>query len=394
MSKPVIIAAARTAIGNFGGALSKVPAPALGAAVIREVLKRGGAEASRVDEVIMGNVLTAGLGQNPARQAAIGAGLPHEIPSMTIDKVCGSGLKSVMLAAQAIKCGDASLVVAGGQENMSSAPHVLDGSRDGQRMGDWKMKDTMVNDGLWCAFNNYHMGITAENIADKYALSREEQDAFAAASQASAESSKAAGHFDAEITPVSIPQRKGEPLVFAADEYVKGASSTAEKLGKLRAAFKKDGTVTAGNASGINDGAAAVLVASDEYAAANNVPVLGRIVAYASAGVDPKIMGMGPVPAVTKCLQKAGWSLAEVDLVEANEAFAAQSLGVLKELGLDASKVNVCGGAIALGHPIGASGARVLVTLLHQMQRTGAKKGVATLCIGGGQGVAIAIEAP
>jgi len=388
---PVIVAAARTAVGSFGGTLAKVSAPALGAAVISAVLKRGGA--TEVDEVIMGNVLTAGLGQNPARQAALGAGLPHETPAMTIDKVCGSGLKAVMLAAQSIKCGDASVIVAGGQENMSSAPHVLDGSRDGNRMGDWKLKDSMVNDGLWCAFNNYHMGITAENIVDKYALAREEQDAFAATSQQRAELAKASGWFADEIAPVSIPQRKGEPLLFAEDEYIKSGVS-ADKLGKLRPAFKKDGSVTAANASGINDGAAAVLVASEEYAASTGAPVLAKIVAYASAGVDPKIMGMGPVPAVQKCLAKAGWSLDDVDLVEANEAFAAQALGVVKELGLDPKKVNVSGGAIAIGHPIGASGARILVTLIHQMERTGAKKGLATLCIGGGQGVALAIERP
>ena len=393
MTRAVIIAAARTAIGNFGGSLAKVPAPALGAAVIQEVVKRAGADASKVDEVIMGNVLTAGLGQNPARQASIKAGLSEEVPCMTIDKVCGSGLKAVMLAAQAIKCGDASLVVAGGQENMSSTPHILAGSRDGQRMGDWKMKDTMINDGLWCAFNDYHMGITAENIAETYSLTREEQDAFAATSQQRAEAAIKEGWFKDEIAPVHVPQRKGDPIVFDADEFPKPGVS-AEKLGKLRPAFKKDGTVTAGNASGINDGAAAVLVASDEFAAASGAPVLANIVAYASAGVDPKIMGMGPVPAVQKCLAKAGWSIEEVDLIEANEAFAAQSLGVCKELGLDASKVNVCGGAIAIGHPIGASGTRVLVTLLHQMKRTGAKKGIATLCIGGGQGVAIAVEMP
>ena len=390
----VIIAAARTAVGSFGGALAKVPAPALGSVVIKEVLSRGGVtDTTKVDEIIMGNVLTAGLGQNPARQASIKAGLPETVPAMTIDKVCGSGLKAVMLAAQSIKCGDASLIVAGGQENMSLAPHVLDGSRDGQRMGEWKMKDVMINDGLWCAFNNYHMGITAENIVDKYELSRTEQDAFAATSQQRAEAAKSGGWFDDEIVAVEIPQRKGDPIVYKSDEYVK-SGVTAEKLGKLKPAFKKEGSVTAGNASGINDGAAAVLVASEEYAKATNAPILAKIVAYASAGVDPKIMGMGPVPAVQKCVEKAGWSLADVELIEANEAFAAQSLGVVKELGLDASKVNVAGGAIAIGHPIGASGTRVLVTLLHQMKRTGAKKGLATLCIGGGQGVAIAVEAP
>jgi len=390
---PVIVAAARTAIGAFGGSLAKVPAPALGSAVIQAVLKRGGVEAARLDEVIMGNVLSAGLGQNPARQASLGAGVPETVPAMTIDKVCGSGLKSVILAAQSIKCGDAALIVAGGQENMSATPHVLQSSRDGVRMGDWKMKDLMIQDGLWCAFNDYHMGITAENIVEKYELTREEQDEFAATSQQRAEAAMAAGWFEEEITPVSIPQKKGEPKLFDADEYVK-SGVTSEKLGKLRPAFKKGGTVTAGNASGINDGAAAVLVASADFAAANGLPVLGRIVGYASAGVDPKIMGMGPVPAVTKCLEKAGWELAEVDVIEANEAFAAQSLGVLKELGLDTSKVNLGGGAIAIGHPIGASGTRVLVTLLHHMKRIGAKKGIATLCIGGGQGVALAVEAP
>jgi len=338
-------------------------------------------------------VLSAGLGQNPARQASLSAGVPETVPAMTIDKVCGSGLKSVILAAQSIKCGDAALIVAGGQENMSATPHVLQSSRDGVRMGDWKMKDLMIQDGLWCAFNDYHMGITAENIVEKYELTREEQDEFAATSQQRAEAAMAAGWFEEEITPVSIPQKKGEPKLFDADEYVK-SGVTSEKLGKLRPAFKKGGTVTAGNASGINDGAAAVLVASADFAAANGLPVLGRIVGYASAGVDPKIMGMGPVPAVTKCLEKAGWELAEVDVIEANEAFAAQSLGVLKELGLDTSKVNLGGGAIAIGHPIGASGTRVLVTLLHQMKRIGAKKGIATLCIGGGQGVALAVEAP
>lgn len=389
----VIVAAARTAIGAFGGSLAKVPAPALGSAVIQAVIKRGGVEAARLDEVIMGNVLSAGLGQNPARQAALGAGVPEKVPAMTIDKVCGSGLKSVMLAAQSIKCGDAALIVAGGQENMSATPHVLQSSRDGVRMGDWKMKDLMIQDGLWCAFNDYHMGITAENIVEKYELTREEQDEFAATSQQRAEAAMAAGWFEEEITPVSIPQKKGEPKLFDTDEYIK-SGVTSEKLGKLRPAFKKGGTVTAGNASGINDGAAAVLVASADFAAANGLPVLGRIVGYASAGVDPKIMGMGPVPAVTKCLEKAGWELAEVDVIEANEAFAAQSLGVLKELGLDTSKVNLGGGAIAIGHPIGASGTRVLVTLLHQMKRIGAKKGIATLCIGGGQGVALAVEAP
>jgi len=389
----VIVAAARTAIGAFGGSLAKVPAPALGSAVIQAVLKRGGVEAARLDEVIMGNVLSAGLGQNPARQASLSAGVPETVPAMTIDKVCGSGLKSVILAAQSIKCGDAALIVAGGQENMSATPHVLQSSRDGVRMGDWKMKDLMIQDGLWCAFNDYHMGITAENIVEKYELTREEQDEFAATSQQRAEAAMAAGWFEEEITPVSIPQKKGEPKLFDADEYVK-SGVTSEKLGKLRPAFKKGGTVTAGNASGINDGAAAVLVASADFAAANGLPVLGRIVGYASAGVDPKIMGMGPVPAVTKCLEKAGWELAEVDVIEANEAFAAQSLGVLKELGLDTSKVNLGGGAIAIGHPIGASGTRVLVTLLHQMKRIGAKKGIATLCIGGGQGVALAVEAP
>mgnify|MGYP006146783433 CR=1 FL=1 len=395
MRSAVIISAARTAIGNFNGSLAKVSAPALGATVIKAVLERGKADGSKVDEVIMGNVLTAGLGQNPARQASLAAGLSEEIPAMTVDMVCGSGLKAVMLATSAIRCGDAELIVAGGQENMSATPHVLNGSRDGQKMGGWEMKDSMVNDGLWCAFNNYHMGITAENIADKYGLTRDEQDAFAAQSQQRTEAAIGQGLFAEEICAVSVPpKRRGdEPGRFEADEFPK-PGVTAAKLGKLRAAFKKDGTVTAGNASGINDGAAAVLVASEEYAAATGAPVLARVVAYASAGVDPKIMGMGPVPAVKKCLERAGWSADSVDLIEANEAFAAQSLGVCRELGLDAAKVNVCGGAISIGHPIGASGCRVLVTLLHAMQRSGAKRGIATLCIGGGQGVALAVEAP
>ncbi|KAL1506966.1 hypothetical protein AB1Y20_007830 [Prymnesium parvum] len=395
---PVILAAARTAIGSFGGSLASLPAPALGAVAIRAVLERGGLAAAdetiaRVDEVLMGNVLTAGLGQNPARQAAVRAGLPHHVPSLTVDHVCGSGLQAVILAARAVRSGDASLVVAGGQESMSRAPHVLPASREGQRMGGWELKDSMVSDGLWCAFNDYHMGITAENIAQQYSLSREAQDEYAAASQQRAEAAIAAGWFDREIVAVPVPQKKGEPLLFARDEYPK-PGVTADKLAKLRPAFQKEGSVTAGNASGLNDGAAALLVASDEYAASTGTPVLARIVAAASAGVDPRVMGMGPVPAVRKCLAKAGWRVEDLDLVEANEAFAAQSLAVCQQLRLDAARVNVCGGAIALGHPIGASGARVLVTLVHQMHRLGAKKGLATLCIGGGQGVAVAVEVP
>jgi acetyl-CoA C-acetyltransferase len=342
-------------------------------------------------EVILGQVLQAGVGQNPARQAALAAGLPEAVSALTINKVCGSGLKAVHLAAQAVQCGDSAIVIAGGQENMSLSPHVVPNSRNGQRMGNWEMVDTMIKDGLWCAFNNCHMGITAENIADKYGFTRAEQDLFSATSQQRAEAAQQNGAFNAEIIPVEIPQRKGDPLVFAKDEYPR-AGTTAESLGKLKPAFKKDGTVTAGNASGINDGAAAVLVMSGAEAKARGLTPLARVVSFGSAGVDPALMGTGPIPAVKKCLERAGWSVADLELIEANEAFAAQAMSVNKELGFDLAKVNVSGGAIALGHPIGASGARVLVTLLYGLQRTGARKGLATLCIGGGQGVALAVE--
>jgi len=391
MNEVVIVAATRTAIGSFQGALANVPAVELGAAVIRQLLEQTGLDPAQVDEVILGQVLTAGAGQNPARQAAVKAGLPFEVPALTLNKVCGSGLKALHLAAQAIRCGDAEVVIAGGQENMSLAPYVLPSARTGQRMGHGQMLDSMITDGLWDAFNDYHMGITAENLVDQYQLTREQQDAFAAASQQKAVAAIEAGRFKAEITPIHIAQKKGEPLVFDTDEQPR-AGTTAESLGKLRAAFKKDGSVTAGNASSLNDGAAAVLLMSANKAQALGLPVLAKVAAYASAGVDPAIMGIGPVSATQRCLAKAGWQLAELDLIEANEAFAAQALAVGKGLEWDAAKVNVNGGAIALGHPIGASGCRVLVTLLHEMIKRDAKKGLATLCIGGGQGVALAIE--
>ncbi|OLF54464.1 acetyl-CoA C-acetyltransferase [Pseudomonas chlororaphis] len=391
MQDVVIVAATRTAVGSFQGSLANVSAVDLGAAVIRQLLAQTGLDAAQVDEVIMGQVLTAGAGQNPARQAAIKAGLPHAVPAMTLNKVCGSGLKALHLAAQAIRCGDAEVIIAGGQENMSLANYVLPGARTGLRMGHSQIVDTMISDGLWDAFNDYHMGITAENLVDKYAISREAQDAFAAASQQKAVAAIEGGRFVDEITPILIPQRKGEPVAFATDEQPR-AGTTAESLGKLKPAFKKDGTVTAGNASSLNDGAAAVILMSAEKARALGLPVLAKIAAYANAGVDPAIMGIGPVSATRRCLDKAGWSLDQLDLIEANEAFAAQALSVGKELGWDASKVNVNGGAIAIGHPIGASGCRVLVTLLHEMLKRDAKKGLATLCIGGGQGVALAIE--
>jgi acetyl-CoA C-acetyltransferase len=387
----VIVAAARTAVGNFGGTLAGLPAHTLGSTVIAEVVKRAGIKPEQVDEVIFGQVLTAGCGQNPARQAAIHAGLPNSVPSMTINKVCGSGLKTVHLAAQAIKCGDADIIIAGGQENMSLSPHVLPKSRNGQKMGDWKMQDSMIVDGLWDAFNNYHMGITTENIAKEYDISREEQDAFAAASQNKTEAAQAAGNFDEEIVPVEIPQRKGDPIVFNKDEFPK-AGVTAEGLTKLRPAFDKEGTVTAANASGINDGAAAVLVMSESKAKELGLEPLATIKSYSSAGVDPAIMGTGPIPASKLCLEKAGWSVDDLDRIEANEAFAAQAISVNRDLGWDTDKVNVNGGAIAIGHPIGASGCRILVTLLHEMKRSDSKKGLATLCIGGGQGVALAVE--
>ena len=391
MHEVVIVAATRTAVGSFQGNLASMPAPQLGAVVVRRLLEQTGVAADQVDELIFGQVLTAGSGQNPARQTAIHAGLPAGMPSFTLNKVCGSGLKALHLAAQAIRCGDAEVVIAGGQENMSLAPYVMPGVRTGLRMGHGKVVDSMIEDGLWDAFNDIHMGITAENLVEKYNLSREQQDAFAAASQAKAAAAIAAGRFIDEITPVSIPQRKGDPIIFDTDEQPR-ASSTAEALAKLRPAFKKDGSVTAGNASTINDGAAAVMLMSAEKAKALGIPVLARIAAYANAGVEPTIMGIGPVAATQKCLSKAGWTIADLDLIEANEAFAAQALSVNQELGWDTDKVNVNGGAIAIGHPIGASGCRILVTLLHEMLRRDAKKGLATLCIGGGQGVALAIE--
>jgi len=387
----VIVAAARTAIGTFGGSLASVKASDLGATVIKALLERSGVAADQVSEVIMGQVLTAGQGQNPARQATLAAGLPETVSAMTINMVCGSGLKSVNLGAQAIAAGDADIVIAGGQENMSQSAHVLPGSRDGKKMGGWEMTDTMIVDGLWCAFNNYHMGNTAENIADKYDFDRVGQDAFAATSQNRAEAAQKAGNFNNEIVPVEIPQRRGDPVVFDTDEFPRHGT-TAEGLGKLRPAFKKDGSVTAGNASGINDGAAAVMLMTAHKAAELGLTPMARVAGFGSAGVDPAIMGTGPIPATKKCLEKAGWSIADLDMIEANEAFAAQAMSVNQELRLNTDKVNVSGGAIALGHPIGASGARVLVTLLHGMQRENAKKGLATLCIGGGQGVALAVE--
>ena len=387
----VIVAAARTAVGSFNGSLAGISAADLGAIVIRYLLKKTNLALEAIDEVILGQVLTASTGQNPARQAVIKAGLPQTTPALTINKVCGSGLKAVHLAAQAIKCGDADVIIAGGQENMSQAPHALPNSRNGQRMGDWQMTDTMIKDGLWCAFNDYHMGITAENVADRYEISRDEQDTFALRSQNLAEEAQAAGRFQEEIVPVEIPQRKGDPIVFQEDEFIrKGA--TIEGIQKVRPAFKKDGSVTAANASGINDGAAAVVVMSASKARELGLTPLATVKAYASAGVDPAIMGTGPIPSTQKCLEKAGWTVGDLDLIEANEAFAAQALGVAKELQWDDSKVNVNGGAIAIGHPIGASGCRVLVTLLHEMKRRDAKKGLATLCIGGGLGVALAVE--
>ncbi|PMQ08692.1 Acetyl-CoA acetyltransferase [Pseudomonas sp. AD21] len=391
MQDVVIVAATRTAIGSFQGSLASVSAVDLGAAVIRQLLEQTGLDGAQVDEVIMGQVLTAGAGQNPARQAAIKAGLPHAVPAMTLNKVCGSGLKALHLGAQAIRCGDAEVIIAGGQENMSLSNYVMPGARTGLRMGHAQIVDTMISDGLWDAFNDYHMGITAENLVDKYEISREQQDAFAAASQQKAAAAIEAGRFVDEITPILIPQRKGDPVAFKVDEQPRG-DTTAESLAKLRPAFKKDGSVTAGNASSLNDGAAAVILMSAEKAKALGLPVLAKIAAYANAGVDPAIMGIGPVSATRRCLDKAGWNVGQLDLIEANEAFAAQSLAVAKDLQWDLDKVNVNGGAIALGHPIGASGCRVLVTLLHEMLKRDAKKGLATLCIGGGQGVALALE--
>jgi len=390
MEDVVIVAALRTAIGKFGGSIAKVPASDLGALVIRALLAKTGLEPGQVSEVLMGQVLTAGVGQNPARQALIKAGLPDSVPGMTINKVCGSGLKATHLAAQAIRCGDAEIVIAGGQENMSASPHVLAGSRDGFRMGDAKLIDSMIVDGLWDAYNNYHMGVTAENVAKANDVSRADQDAFAVASQNKAEAAQKAGRFKDEITPVEIVTRKGT-TVFDADEYIR-TGATIAALSELKPAFSKDGTVTAGNASGLNDGAAAVVMMSARRAASLKLEPLARVRAYSSAGVDPKIMGMGPVPASQLCLKKAGWSASDLDVMEINEAFAAQAIAVNRQMGWDTTRINVNGGAIALGHPIGASGCRILVTLLHEMQKRNAKRGLASLCIGGGMGVALAVE--
>ncbi|WP_422910293.1 acetyl-CoA C-acetyltransferase [Pseudomonas sp. MAC6] len=391
MQEVVIVAATRTPIGAFGGALSSVSAVDLGAAVIRRLLQDTGLPAQQIDEVILGQVLTAGAGQNPARQSVIRAGLPHTVPALTLNKVCGSGLKAVIMAAQAIRCGDAEVIIAGGQENMSQAPHVLNNSRTGLRMGHGQLLDTMVHDGLWDAFNDYHMGITAENLAEQYGISRSEQDAFAAHSQLRACAALEAGRFVSQITPIAVAQRKGDSLLVSTDEQPR-PSTTLQSLSQLRPAFKRDGSVTAGNASTLNDGAAAVLLMSEGKAQALGLPILARIKAHASAGVDPAIMGIGPVFATCRALEKAGWSLEQLDLIEANEAFAAQAIAVGRELQWDSAKVNVNGGAIALGHPIGASGCRILVSLVHEMIRRDAHKGLATLCIGGGQGVALAIE--
>lgn len=387
----VIVAAARTAVGKFGGSLANVPAAELGATVLKGLLQRAKLDARQIDEVILGQVLQAGCGQNPARQAVIKSGLSEATPAMTINKVCGSGLKAVMLAAQAIRDGDSQVVIAGGQESMSMAPHVLPHSRDGQRMGDWKLVDTMITDGLWDVYNQYHMGITAENVARKYGVTREQQDALALASQQKAAAAQDAGRFKDEIVPVLIPQRKGDPLAFEADEFI-NRKTNAEALAGLRPAFDKTGSVTAGNASGLNDGAAGVVVMSAATADKLGLKPLARIASYASAGLDPAYMGMGPVPAARKALERAGWKPADLDLLEINEAFAAQACAVHQEMGWDTSKVNVNGGAIAIGHPIGASGCRILVTLLHEMQRRNAKKGIASLCIGGGMGVALTVE--
>jgi len=392
MSENIVIThATRTAIGSFGGALSSVPAEQLGAIVIKSLLEKSAVDQLLIDEVIMGQVLTAGSGQNPARQAALKAGISETASAMTINKVCGSGLKAVQLAFQAISCGDAEIIIAGGQENMSLAAHVLPKSRTGKMMGNWELQDSMIVDGLWCAMNDYHMGMTAENIASQFNISREQQDDFAANSQQKTEVAQNAGYFVDEITPVEIPQRKGDPIIFDTDEFPR-SGTTSEKLSGLRPAFKKDGSVTAGNASGINDGAAAVLVMSESKAEELGLKPIVRIVAFASVGVDPAIMGTGPIPSTQKCLKKAGWDIDQLDLIESNEAFAAQALSVNQSLNWDTEKVNTSGGAVSLGHPIGASGARILVTLLHGMQRQSANKGLATLCIGGGQGVAMAVE--
>jgi acetyl-CoA C-acetyltransferase len=391
MSNAVIVAATRTAIGKFGGALAKTPAPELGAIAIREVMKRAKLDGAQIESVIMGQVLCAGSGQNPARQAVIKAGLPVEVPAMTINVVCGSGLKAVMLAAQQIDTGEAEIVIAGGQENMSAAPHVLLGSRDGFRMGDAKLIDSMIVDGLWDVYNKYHMGITAENVAKQWSIDRPTQDAFSLASQQKAAAAQDAGRFKEEIVPVMLVQKKGDPIAFDADEFINRKSSS-EGLAALKPAFDKDGSVTAGNASGLNDGAAALVVMSAKKAAALGLTPLARIKSYSTNALDPKVMGMGPVPASKRALERAGWKAADLDLLEVNEAFAAQACAVNKEMDWDTKKINVNGGAIALGHPIGASGARILVTLLHEMKRRDAKKGLAALCIGGGMGVALTIE--
>jgi len=391
MEDIVIVAATRTAVGKFGGSLAKVAAPDLGAAVIKNLLERTGLGADQIGEVIMGQVLAAGSGQNPARQSLIKSGVAKETPALTINAVCGSGLKAVMLAAQAVAYGDSEIVIAGGQENMSASPHVLMGSRDGQRMGNWNMVDSMIVDGLWDVYNQYHMGITAENVAKAHGISRDMQDALALASQQKAAAAQDAGRFVGEIVPFSIAQKKGDPIVFSADEFI-NRKSNAEALTGLRPAFDKAGSVTAGNASGINDGAAAVMVMTAKKAAALGLTPLGRIASFATSGLDPAMMGMGPVPASQKALVRAGWKAQDLDLLEINEAFAAQACAVNQQMGWDTSKVNVNGGAIAIGHPIGASGCRILVTLLHEMQRRDAKRGIASLCIGGGMGVALTIE--
>jgi len=391
MEDIVIVSAARTAVGKFGGSLAKTPATELGAAVIKALMERSGLPAALIGEVIMGQVLAAGVGQNPARQSVVKSGLPLAIPGLTINAVCGSGLKAVMLAAQSVATGDSEIVIAGGQENMSASPHVLNGSRDGQRMGDWKMTDTMIVDGLWDVYNQYHMGITAENVAKKYGIDRAMQDALALSSQTKAAAAQDAGKFKDEIVPFSIAQKKGDPIIFSADEFV-NRKTNADGLAGLRPAFDKAGSVTAGNASGINDGAAAVMVMTAKKAAALGLKPLARIASYATSGLDPAFMGMGPVPASTKALQRAGWNAQDLDLLEINEAFAAQACAVNKEMGWDTNKINVNGGAIAIGHPIGASGCRILVTLLHEMVRRDAKKGIASLCIGGGMGVALTLE--
>ncbi len=393
MHQAVIVSAVRTPVGSFGRSLCTVSAVQLGVVAVKEALARIGLSAEQVDEVILGNVLQAGQGQNPARQVAIHAGVPRTVSAYTVNKVCASGLKSVALAAQAVTLGDAEVVVAGGIENMSAAPYALPQARWGHRMGEGRLVDLMIHDGLWDIFNGYHMGITAENVAERFGVSREDQDRFALESQQKAEAAVRSGRFRDEIVPVSIPQRKGEPVLFDTDEHPR-FGTTLESLSKLKPAFKPDGTVTAGNASGINDGAAAIVVMSERKAGDLNLTPLAFIRSYASAGVDPAVMGTGPIPASRKALEKAGWAVDDLDLIEANEAFAAQAIAVNREMGWDTSKVNVNGGAIALGHPIGASGARILTTLLHEMKRRGARKGLATLCIGGGQGFAITVEAP